>query len=158
VAEQNDFPSSEIKKKIFRFCAYQERCHLEVKNKLYEWGVSKTAGDEIISDLITQGFLNEERFARAYTGGKFRTKSWGRNKIKHSLESKGLTSNCIRAGMQEIDDAEYLKTLKELILKKAEQITGENPYATNDRIAKYVIQKGFEPELVWKLIKEHNEP
>jgi regulatory protein len=157
VSKQNDISSSEIKQKIFRYCAYQERCHLEVRNKLYEWGVSKTAGDEIISDLITQGFLNEERFARAYTGGKFRTKSWGRMKITHALESKGLTPNCIRSGMQEIDEKEYLKTLKELILKKTEQIIGENPYVKNDRVAKYVIQKGFEPELVWKVIKEQNQ-
>jgi regulatory protein len=157
VARKNDFSTSEIKQKIFRYCAYQERCHLDVRNKLYEWGVPKTVGDEILSELITQGFLNEERFAKAYAGGKFRVKSWGRNKITHALESKGLTPNCIRAGMQEIDEAEYREALQELIQKKSEQIVAENPYVRNERIANYVIQKGFEPELVWRLIKEEHQ-
>ena len=131
---------------------------MEVRNKLFEWGVPGSSRDEIISELITQGFLNEERFARAFTGGKFRIKSWGRIKIAHALESKGLTPNCIRAGMQEIDESEYLETLKALILKKCEQINAENPYVLNDKVANCMIQKGFEPELVWKLIKEHNRP
>jgi regulatory protein len=144
---------SEIRQKIFRFCAYQERSHLEVKTKLFELGASRNESDEILSDLITQGFLNEERFARAYAGGKFRIKSWGRIKISHSLEAKGLTANCIKAGLKEIDEESYLKTLRELIKKKASQIEEGNPFVKRDRIAKYMIQKGFEPELVWTTLK-----
>lgn len=145
---------STIRQKIYRYCAYQERCHLEIREKLFELGVRRADADEIISELITQGFLNEERFARSFAGGKFRMKSWGRLKIVHALENKGLTANCIKAGLSEIDDESYYKTLRELIQKKSREIPGENPYVRRDKISKYVIQKGFEPELVWTIIKE----
>jgi regulatory protein len=143
-----------IRQKIFRYCAYQERSHLEVKNKLFQLGAGKSDSDELLSDLITEGYLNEERFAKTYAGGKFRLKSWGRNKITHALEAKGLTANCIRAGLKEIDEDSYLETLQKLISKKAELSDAENVFIKRDKIANYMIQKGFEPELVWPLIKQ----
>jgi regulatory protein len=145
---------AEVRQKIFRYCAYQERSHLEVKNKLFELGTGRSEADEILSELITQGFLNEERFAKSFAGGKFRLKSWGRIKIALALESKGLTKNCIRSGLNEIDEESYQKTLESLIDKKSEQIAEENLFVKRDKIANYLIQKGFEPELVWKVIKE----
>jgi regulatory protein len=145
---------SVIRQKIFRYCAYQERSHLEVKNKLFELGAGKSDSDEILSDLITEGYLNEERFAKTFAGGKFRLKSWGRNKISHALEAKGLTANCIKAGLKEIDEDAYLDTLQKLISKKAEQSTLENAFIKRDKVANYIIQKGFEPELVWQIIKQ----
>src|SRR6476660_8604128 len=78
--------------KIFRYCAYQERSHLEVKNKLFEYGLSFTKVDEILSRLITEGFLNEERYAKAFAGGKFRIMKWGRLKIQRELESSGVST------------------------------------------------------------------
>ena len=144
---------AELRQKIYRYCAYQERSHSEVKNKLFEWGVSKSDSDEVLAELITQGFLNEERFARAYAGGKFRMKCWGKVKIRLSLEARGLTPNCIKAGLSEIEDEAYEKTLVELIARKSEQISEKDLFIKRDKIANYVIQKGFEPDLVWTLIK-----
>lgn len=144
---------AELRQKIYRYCAYQERSHSEVKNKLFEWGASKTDSDEVLAELITQGFLNEERFARAYAGGKFRMKCWGKVKIRLSLEARGLTPNCIKAGLSEIEDEAYEKTLVELIARKSEQISTKDLFIKRDKIANYVIQKGFEPDLVWTLIK-----
>jgi regulatory protein len=145
---------AEIRQKIFRYCAYQERSHLEVKNKLFELGAGRSESDEILTELITQGFLNEERFAKSFAGGKFRLKSWGRIKISLALESKGLTKNCIKSGLSEIDEESYQKTLLDLVDKKSEQIVEKNPYVKRDKVANYLIQKGFEPELVWKVVKE----
>lgn len=144
----------EAKQKIYRYCAYQERSHQEVKDKLYEYGLHRNEVDEILSHLITEGFLNEERFAKAFAGGKFRIKQWGRIKIVHELEARGLTKNCIKIGLKEIDEASYLETLTELIQKKAEQVAEQNPFARRDKIATYAIQKGFEPELVWRCVKD----
>lgn len=143
----------EAKQKIFRYCAYQERCHSEVRNKLYEYGLFRPDIDNIISGLITEGFLNEERFAKAFAGGKFRMKQWGKLKIQIELEFRGLTKNCIKIGLKEIDDADYLKTIEELIIKKKSLIEEENTFILRDKIAQYVIQKGYEPELVWSSIK-----
>ncbi|HEY3402091.1 MAG TPA: regulatory protein RecX [Ohtaekwangia sp.] len=144
----------EAKQKIYRYCAYQERSHSEVRNKLFEYGLFRNDVDDILSQLITEGFLNEERFAKAFAGGKFRMKRWGKVKIVHELESKGLTRNCIALGLREIDQDDYLKTLRTLLEKKATQVLEQNVFAKRDKLAKYAIQKGFEAELVWTLLKE----
>ncbi len=146
--------STEALARIYRYCAYQERSHKEVKNKLYGYGLYSSEVDELLSRLITEGFLNEERFAKAFAGGKFRMKKWGRLKIQNKLESLGLTNKCIGRGMKEIDAADYTKTLKDLIRKKAQQTSEENPFKKRDKVARFAIAKGYEPELVWEVVKE----
>lgn len=143
----------QARQKALRYCAYQERCHQEVKNKLYELGLKSSDADELLTYLITEGFLNEERYARLFAGGKFRIKKWGRVKIIHALESKGLSKNCIRLGLKEIDEDDYRQTLKKLITEKLSVNTEENSFAARDKISKSLIQKGYEPELVWKFLK-----
>lgn len=142
----------EAKQKIERYCAYQERSHREVRNKLYGYGLFRNDVDEIISTLITDGFLNEERFAKAFTGGKFRMKKWGRIKITHALESKGLSVNCIRIGLKEIDDDAYINTLRQLLADKANLLDIDDPFVLRDKLSGYAIQKGYEPDLVWREI------
>jgi regulatory protein len=146
--------SAEALARIYRYCAYQERSHQEVKNRLYEYGLYSSEVDELLSRLITEGFLNEERFAKAFAGGKFRMKKWGRLKIQNKLESLGLTNNCIGRGMKEIDAADYSRTLKELIKKKAQQTIEQNSFKKRDKVARFAIAKGYEPELVWEVVKE----
>jgi regulatory protein len=142
--------------KIQKYCAYQERSHQEVRNKLESFNLSSDEVSEIISRLITDNFLNEERFAKAFAGGKFRVKKWGRNKIIHELESMGLTKKCIAFGLKEIDSADYDKTLRSLIKKKAEEneeSSEHNLYAKRNKVARFAISKGYEPELVWETVK-----
>lgn len=143
----------EARQKIFRYCAYQERCHSEVRNRLYTYGLYRHDIDTVITGLITEGFLNEERFAKAFAGGKFRMKQWGKLKIQIELELRGLTQNCINIGLKEIDDASYVKTLESLIVKKQSQLEVENTFILRDKIAQFVIHKGYEPEMVWSTIK-----
>lgn len=138
--------------KIQRFCAYQERSHLEVRTKLYGFGLHRSDVEEILTGLITDGFLNEERFAKAFAGGKFRMKKWGRIKIMHALESKGVSANCIRLGLKEIDSPSYLSTLNHLLGDKLNAIAEPNAYALRDKLSKFAIQKGYEPDLVWQEI------
>jgi regulatory protein len=146
--------STEAFARACRYCAYQERSHSEVKNKLYEFGLSRSDVDELLSRLITDGFLNEERFAKAFAGGKFRMKNWGRLKIVSELEAHGLTPNCIRSGLKEINDDDYRETLINILRKKSDQLLEENEFVRRDKLSKYAIQKGFEPDLVWKTLKE----
>jgi len=104
--------------KLKHYCAYQERCHRDVKEKLYNLGVWKKEHDEIITSLIEENYLNEERFAIAFAGGKFRVKQWGRVKIKYELKQKQVSDYCIKKALNQIDDEEYLKVLKNLADKK----------------------------------------
>ncbi len=143
----------EAKVKLYRFCAYQERCHQEVEQKLFELGIRGDEVQDIIHHLIQEGFLNEERFARIFTIGKFRLKQWGRLKIINELEQRNLSKNCIQAGLSELGEDEYHHTLRELLNKKSLHINASNIYTLRDKLSKYVIQKGFEPDLVWKELK-----
>lgn len=140
--------------KIYRFCAYQERSHQEVRQKLFDLGLYASEVDELLSRVITEGFLNEERFAKAFAGGKFRMKRWGRLKITHELEAKGLTKNCIKAGLKEINDEDYQKALEEVLEKQSVRVADEpDNFIRRDKIARLAIQRGFEPDLVWKMVK-----
>jgi regulatory protein len=140
--------------KIYRYCAYQERSHREVKNKLFEYALRSSEVDEILAQLITEGFLNEERYAKAFAGGKFRMMKWGRLKIQRELEMEGLTPRCIARGLAEIDSKDYSKTLVQLLKKKSALVTEPNPFKKKNKIAQFAIGKGYEPELVWELIKD----
>lgn len=151
---ENSISPSEALAKIQKYCAYQERCHQEVKFKLNTYGLSPEEVDEIVSRLITENFVNEARFAKAFAGGKFRIKKWGRNKIVNELESLGLTNACITLGLKEIDSSDYSKTLQALLQKKAQEISEENLFLKRNKVARFAIAKGYEPDLVWELVKE----
>ncbi len=148
------FSAKEAKVKLYRYCVYQERCHQEVKEKLSEFGLWGEQAEEIVAHLIQEGFLNEERFAKAYASGKFRLKHWGKLKIVRGLEQRGLSRHCILTGLNEISESEYQQTIVQLVEKKTSTTEAANLYTLRDKVAKYVIQKGFEPELVWALLKE----
>ena len=140
--------------KIFRYCAYQERSHREVKDKLFEYGLHSNQVDEILSHLITEGFLNEERYAKTFAGGKFRMMKWGRLKIQRELESAGVSPRNIARGLVEINASDYSKTLLSLVKKKSNQVTDENLYKKKNKVARFIIGKGYEPELVWEAVND----
>lgn len=144
----------EAKIKLYRYCAYQERCHQEVEEKLRELGFRGDPADEVIHHLISEGFLNEERFAKNFASGKFRLKHWGRLKIVRELEQRNVSTHCIRAGLREIDEREYTIALGELLKRKADQTEAANVFTLRDKVSRFAIQKGFEPELVWTLLKQ----
>jgi regulatory protein len=137
------------------YCAYQERCHAETKHKLYSFGLFKNDVDRIILQLIEEDYLNEERFAAAFVRGKFRMKHWGRVKIKYELKQKNVSDYCIRKAMKEIDDEEYEKTLAKLTEEKMEELNGENSELTRrKKVYDYLLQKGFERDMILSFIKE----
>lgn len=148
---------SEIYLRASAFCAYQERTQQEVRERLYGEGVDKDVIEETIVKLIEDNFLNEERFAKAYAGGKFRMKKWGRLKIKNNLRLKGLSDYCIRKGLMEIEDDDYQNTILELIEKKKKDIKDRNILIKKNKLARYLIGKGYEPELVWENLNEYFE-
>ena len=138
-------------------CAYQERCQQEMRDKLYDWGLHSLEVENIIARLITDNFLNEERFAIAFAGGKFRIKKWGRIKIKLELKKRKISDYCIRKAMQQIDDTDYAKTIRDLIAKKSKEIKGGKEYIRKYKIAKFVASRGFEQDLIWEILKLDEE-
>lgn len=136
-----------------KFCAAQDRCHSEVRSKLLRMHVYGDDLEDIMSELIADGFLNEERFARSYARGKFRMNQWGRNKIMYGLRSKKVSEYCIDKGLAEIDEEEYLVLLDDLIRK---QLKGADSFEARGKAAAALQRKGFESGLVWERIKQLN--
>jgi len=135
--------------KIRHFCGYQERCHNEVKEKLYGMGLWKKDVEELLSQLIEENYLNEERFAIQFAGGKFRMKQWGKVKIQYMLKQKRISAYCIKKAMKEIDDETYEKVLKKLALQKLSSLkTEKNIFIKKRKLQDFLLQKGYEVELV----------
>ncbi|MFM1929773.1 MAG: hypothetical protein RL387_1101 [Bacteroidota bacterium] len=142
---------------IRRFCAYQERAQQEVRDKLYEYGMTKDEVEEILSDLISENFLNEERFAFQFAGGHFRIKGWGKVKISHALKQKRVSPYNIKKALQSIDLDAYDKTLNALALKKWNSLKGERGLSKMAKTQAFLYQRGFEPQLIQPILQKLNK-
>lgn len=123
-----------------------------MRDKIYSWGLHQREVESIISYLIEEGFLKEERFAIAYAGGKFRVKKWGKIKIKLALKNKKISEPLIKKALGEISDSDYRKMLLKVISAKEKLVTEKDPYKRKYKIASYAISRGFEPQLVWEVM------
>lgn len=147
-------PPEQALQKVRHYCAYQERSHLEVKEKLYSFGLWKQEVEAALSQLIEENYLNEERFAVQFAGGKFRMKQWGRIKIRQELKQKQVSDYCIKKALKEIDEEAYQKTLQKLAEEKWKTLKGEkNIFIKKRKLQDYLLQKGFESDLINEMIR-----
>ncbi len=141
--------------KIKQYCAYQERSHSEVKEKLYSYGLIKIDVEDIISKLIEDNYLNEERFAIQFAGGKFRIKHWGKVKIKHELKHKNVSEYCIKKALAAIDKADYLKALYKLADLKLKTLKSEkNIFIKKRKLQDHLLMKGYELDLIRSIVND----
>lgn len=140
--------------KMQKYCAYQDRCHKEVRSKLLELGIYGDDLEEIMVDLIEENFLNEERFARSYARGKFRFKCWGRIKITQELKRRMISDYLIRKAMEEIPEADYQRELYQFLERKLPLIKAKNDFERRQKLAAYAQRRGFESEYIWATVKE----
>jgi len=137
--------------KLKHYCGYQERSHSEVRQKLYSLGLFKKEVDELISQLIEEGYLNEERFARQFASGKSRIKGWGRQKIQYELRQRGISEFCIMNALRSLDTTEYEAGFNRLASKKWTSLLDEkNIFVKKSKWQEFLLQRGFEPELIKK--------
>lgn len=141
--------------KIEHYCSYQERCHQEVKNKLYDFGLNTDEVNEVLARLVKSNFLNEERFAIAYTTGKFRQKKWGLNKIIFELKSKQVSEFCIKKALAFIEDDDYDNTLEQLSDKYFKKLkSSDKIFVRQQKVIKFLMSKGYEYEKCKMLVKK----
>lgn len=138
--------------KARHYCSYQERAVSEVRKKLHEWKVRPAVAQKIINSLEEENYLNEERFARVFAGGKFRIKKWGRNKIIAELRARKVPELIIQIGLEEIDEYEYDKTLRQLIEKKRSTFDDPDAYPNKKKTYNFLLSRGFEKHLVMKYL------
>lgn len=140
VSPESDF----ILNRARHFCAYQERCIKDVADKLKEWKVRPQVAEHILEQLIAEDYLNEERFARSFAGGKFRNNHWGKNKIIYELARRGVPDLIIQIGLEEIDPREYEDTLREVLIRKNREIKDKDPLMRKKKLISFASQKGYD--------------
>ncbi len=141
--------------KAQEYCAYQERCPFDVEQKLHLWGVDKERSKKIIEKLIKENFIDEARYARSFVRGKFLYNKWGKLKITNELRSKKIKKETISTGLDEINDDEYFQTIKTLAQKKETEIKENDLFKKKQKVARFLISRGFEPSLVFEILKTH---
>lgn len=141
-------------KAVVKYCQYQERCHAEVKQKLYQLKVYTDLADEFIARLIKLDLLNEERFAIAYARGKFRMKGWGKIKIEHQLKYKDISPYCIRKAIKNIDNSEYYNMLYRLAEQYLGKLNDKDDRIRSNKTFRYLMQKGYESQLISEVVKD----
>ncbi len=143
---------SDAMAKARHYCAYQERCHFEVEEKLKSWGLHYEFIPTVCVELSKEGYLNEERFVSAYARGKFNQNKWGKQKIHQGLKAKRISQKLIDYGLSEIKDENYINTLRELIAQKKARTKGKNHFDLRSKIYQFAISKGYESSLVNEII------
>ncbi|MBT8257367.1 MAG: RecX family transcriptional regulator [Bacteroidia bacterium] len=152
--KRQSYTVEEAHEKLKRYCAYQERCHQDVKKKLKSMNMIDEAIDHIIVRLIEEDYLNEARFARTFVRGKFRIKKWGRYRLVSELQKRGLSKFTIKDAISEIKELEYIETFDALAEKRLASLKETNPLKKKRKLADYLLYRGWETHLVYAKVKE----
>lgn len=149
----------EAKAKLEALCAYQERCAFELEQKMIQWGVDREDRDRLLSFLIEHSFLNEERFAEAYTSGKVNIKRWGRVKIKTELKRRRISDYSINKALNSIDDRAYMGNLRKLAQQKVSTSGKEkNAFTLKAKVYRFLAAKGYEQDLIREVVEDLLRP
>ncbi len=140
--------------RLKNYCALQDRCQWDVIQKMREWELMQMTQDHILEILISENFVDEKRFAESFCRGKFRIKKWGKRKIANELKKKQISKICIEIGLKEIEEEEYIEVLENLYHQKKHKTKDKNHFIRNRKIANFLLQRGFESELIWNTINK----
>lgn len=152
--EKKYYSLEEIKRKLERYCVYQDRCHKEIEQKLKEYTLIDDAKTQIILHLLEHDFLNEERFSKSFTRGKFNIKKWGRQRIIRELKMRDIGDYNIKTALKEIDEVVYNKTIVEIAARRNKIINESDIYKRKKKLTDYLIRKGYEYDLIFNTIKD----
>ena len=152
--KNKSFTVDEIKRKLENYCVYQDRCHKEVEQKMREYNLIPEVKEMILLSLLKDNFLNEERFAKSFARGKFRIKSWGKNRISRELKARDISAYNLKTALKEIDEDEYLKTIYRITENRNDVISEPNIYKRKKKLIDFLMRKGFENDLIYKTVNE----
>ncbi len=153
MSQNKYFSIEEIKRKLERYCVYQDRCHKEIEIKLREFILIEEARNQIILHLMEHDFLNEERFCKSFARGKFNIKSWGKQRIIRELKLRDISEYNIKTALKEIDEEVYLATIHRIAIKRNSILKESDFYKRKKKLTDYLIRKGFEFDLIFSTVK-----
>jgi len=157
IPQKKIVPFEAAAEKIQRYCAYQERCRSEVRQKLREWQIEPKKAEQLIKELVSDGFVNDERFAKVFARGKFKIKSWGIAKIANELKKRGISDSCIAQALKEIDTEAYQATLTKLAQQWLQKYKSEPEFVRKQKLFRYLLSKGYQSGEVWDFINKQDE-
>jgi regulatory protein len=149
---EKTYTVAEATKLMENFCAYQERCHKEVEQKLYDLNMIPEAKEKILLHLLQHNFLNEERFSKAFARGKFSIKNWGRIRIVNELKFRNISPYNIKTALKEIDETDYLQTIRKVAEKKWAVLKEPNAFRKRSKLVSYLSSKGYESEFIYEVL------
>ncbi|MDD5506836.1 MAG: regulatory protein RecX [Bacteroidales bacterium] len=152
--QNEDKKYREILQRTQSFCARDEKCLRQVRQKLTFWGATASQAEDILQYLTDENFINEERFAREFARGKFRINKWGKVKIAIELMRLHIPEESIRNGLDAIDPDDYVSQLRKILLQRSKSLNESNPEVARKKLATFALGKGFEGELVWGVVRE----
>ena len=156
MAKQANKPltSDQVLDKMAKFCAYQERCVKDVRDKLKTFDIPEEEKTKILDYLLDNRFVNDERYAKAFVRGKVNQSGWGINKIRFHLMQKGIGKELIDEALGQTDEEVYRQRLIDILKTKSKTIKAESDFEKKRKLAAYAIQKGFEGSLAWEVLKD----
>ena len=140
--------------KMAKYCAYQERCVKDVKDKLKTFDIPQEEKTKILDYLLDNRFVNDERFAKSFVRGKVNQSGWGMNKIRFHLMQKGIVKKLIDDALEQTDEEVYRQRLIDILKTKAKTVKAVSDFEKKRKLAAYAMQKGFEGNLVWEVLKD----
>ena len=149
---KKSFTVDEIKRKLEQYCVYQDRCHKEVEQKMRDYNLIPEARELILLSLMKDNFLNEERFSKSFARGKFRIKSWGKQRIIRELKFKDISAYNIKTALKEIDETEYIATVYRIVENRNNVLSEKNYYKRKKKLVDFLMRKGYESELIYKVV------
>jgi len=152
--KKKSFTVDEIKRKLENYCVYQDRCHKEIEQKMRDYNLIEEAKELILLSLMKDNFLNEERFAKSFTRGKFRIKSWGKQRIVRELKFRDISAYNIKTALKEIEDSQYIETIYRITENRNNVISEPNEFKRKKKLIDFLMRKGFENELIFKTVNE----
>jgi len=138
-------------------CSRREYCCSDISNKLISWNVGEEDREKIITVLLKENFINEQRFANAFVKDKFNYNKWGKIKIAAHLKAKKIPGNTIKSALDSIDHDHYMKILKDLVSVHRRSVKAKNQYDMKAKLLRYGLSKGFESSLLYDIFNESEE-
>jgi len=144
----------QVLNKMAKYCAYQERCVKDVKDKLKTFDIPEEEKTKILDYLLDNRFVNDDRFAKAFVRGKVNQSGWGVNKIRFHLIQKGIDKDIIDEALGQTDNEVYRQRLIDILKTKSKTIKADSDFEKKRKLAAYAMQKGFEGNLIWEVLKD----
>jgi len=154
IEKKKSFTVDQLQRKLEQYCVYQDRCHKEIEQKMRDYNLIPEARELILLRLMKDNFLNEERFSKIYARGKFRIKSWGKQRIVRELKFRDISDYNIKTALKEIDSEEYIATIYRITENRNAVLTEANPFKRKQKLIDFLKRKGFENELIFKTVKD----